>query len=1165
MPTLNIPRTRELLEAFDFTRLFVEELNWSRPVSHRAETLTCDGIDFVYRHIAELAGVVVLEVSTKEGEEGGMPDRKMRDAVQNGLTKLYRENLLIFVDRLTGGRRTQSLWRWVKRENHRSFPREHLYVKGQPGDLFISKISGMVFDISRFDEYGNVSLIAVSDALRNALDVEQVTKKFYQEYAKQRLTFTDLIEGIDDERKRRWYASVLLNRLMFIYFLQRKFLVDNSEHDYLQKKLVATQTEFGTDHYYADFLMLLFFEGFAKPDHARSQEARQRLGVIPYLNGGLFLEHKIEATYRGQIVIPDIAFQNLFALFDGFSWNLDDTPEGKPDEINPDVLGYIFEKYINQKNFGAYYTRPEITEYLCENTVHQLILDRVNLVAVDIPGLRPARRYHSLPELLLDLNADNCRRLLYEVLPNLSLLDPACGSGAFLVAAMKTLVNVYSAVTGRIDYLNDPSLNHWLAQTRKDHRSINYHIKRKIVTENLYGVDIMEEAADIARLRLFLALVSSVKQGAVDELEPLPNIDFNILAGNSLVGLLHVNETAFDGKIQGTLAFNRPYSEVVAEKNRNIENYRHRAEEKGFRNDLQRLRDDIQQNIAETAATLDELLLEEFQDLGIRFEQAVWDSAKGAEGKPKKRPLTVDDIRKLAPFHWGYQFDEVLRRGGFDAIIANPPWEIFKPEAKEFLTDYAEGIAKKKMTIKDFEERQAVALTDPETLREWEAYLSRFPHVSAYYRSASQYKNQIAIVNGKRAGSDINLYKLFLEQSYNLLREGGRCGIIVPSGIYTDLGTKQLREMLFSACEIDTLFGISNEKFLFENVHHSVRYAIMVFQKGGCTRKFTAAFRINPREAVSIDKLRDFLRSPEQHIEIATDLVRRLSPDSISVMEFRSGQDVSIAEKMLAFPLLGEQIPGKWRVVSTNEFHMTNDSKAFHTSPSPGRLPLFTGKMFNQFELSEQHSGYWIDETMGRSILLGKEPDTGQPMDYQGYRWVHRRIARNTDSRTMISTLTPRNVFTEVNSTTLKARDISNAEMLFFCGIANSYVLDWLLRQKVSSTLNMFYVYQLPVPRLSQGDAGFAPIVERVARLICTTPAYDDLARAVGLKGHTEGATTFADRTRLRAELDGLVAHLYGLTEAEFAHILSTFPLVPEPAKVAAQNAYRDVSRNLIK
>ena len=525
---------------------------------------------------------------------------------------------------------------------------------------------------------------------------------------------------------------------------------------------------------------------------------------------------------------------NLFHLFERYSWNLDDAPEGKPDEINPDVLGYIFEKYINQKEFGAYYTRPEITEYLCEHTIHQRILDVVNSYAIDSPGLKPARRYETLPDLLLDLNADNCRRLLYDVLPNLRLLDPACGSGAFLVAAMKTLVNVYSAVTGRIEYLTDPSLNHWLADTRRDHRSLNYHIKRKIITENLYGVDIMEEAADIARLRLFLALVSSVKQGAVEELEPLPNIDFNILNGNALVGLLHVNADDFNGRLQ----FTRPYAEVVAEKNRLIAMYRGFAEKKAYHANMQSLRDDIQARIAQAGETLDELLLDDFQELKINFEQAVWDSDKGKEGKAGKRALTLQDMRDLKPFHWGYQFDEVLDRGGFDAIITNPPWEIFKPQAKEFLTEYADGITKNKMTIKEFEAKQAEALKDAHTRTEWEAYLSRFPHVSQFYRAAPQYVNQIAIVNGKKAGTDINLYKLFVEQCYNLLRKGGQCGIVLPSGIYTDLGAKQLRELLFGCTQITGLFGFENRKMIFENVEQPLQVCCPDVRQGRQHKRF---------------------------------------------------------------------------------------------------------------------------------------------------------------------------------------------------------------------------------------------------------------------------------------------------------------------------------------
>ena len=129
----------------------------------------------------------------------------------------------------------------------------------------------------------------------------------------------------------------------------------------------------------------------------------------------------------------------------------------------------------------------------------------------------------------------------------------------------------------------------------------------------------------------------------------------------------------------------------------------------------------------------------------------------------------------------------------------------------------------------------------------------------------------------------------------------------------------------------------------------------------------------------------------------------------------------------------------------------------------------------------------------------------------------------------------------------------------------NSFVLDSTIRQRVTTNLNFFYIYQLPVPRLKDDDVVFGAIVKRAARLICTAPEFDDLAKQVGLKSHKDGATDKDERAKLRAELDGFIAHLYGLTEDEFAHILKTFPLVPEPVRAAALDAYRDVGKGEVK
>jgi hypothetical protein len=121
---------------------------------------------------------------------------------------------------------------------------------------------------------------------------------------------------------------------------------------------------------------------------------------------------------------------------------------------------------------------------------------------------------------------------------------------------------------------------------------------------------------------------------------------------------------------------------------------------------------------------------------------------------------------------------------------------------------------------------------------------------------------------------------------------------------------------------------------------------------------------------------------------------------------------------------------------------------------------------------------------------------------------------------------------------------------------------------KMTRNVSMFHVYQLPFPRLTEKDEAFRPIVERAARLICTTAEFDDLAKEVfggRTTAKTVGATDTADRAKLRAELDGLVAHLYGLTEEEFAYILTTFPLVQDAVKIAAHNAFRNVEKGLVK
>ncbi len=1214
MSKLDLPAFQKYLSAFDFTRLFVDVLGWNYPAPGERPWEEDQAKDLVYsrRMVAELAGVAVLQVVT----ESAWPDKSQCMAIWRHLSQRHHENLIIFTDKRENP--GQSLWYWVKRGKDaetgkpKITARRHEYFRGQPVDLFASKLHALVVELSELDSSGRIPVLEVARRMAAALDVEKTTKRFYSRYQEQHQALLEAIEGLEDERDRRWYASVILNRLMFVWFLQKKGFLDQGDYDYLPNKLGQSGSR-GKDRFFGEFLNALFFDAFARPEDKRSAETRQLTGNIPYLNGGLFLHHKLELDAKHQprvgttLRIPDTAFAGVFDVFNAFTWHLDDTPAGNPEEINPDVLGYIFEKYINQKAFGAYYTKPEITGYLAERSIEKLVLERINSPA--IPELRlPAIAYDSVAELLARMDARTALKLVNEVLPSITILDPAVGSGAFLVAALKALINIYYAVVGRGRMGASRELENWLKGIEKDHPSVGYYIKRRIVTDNLHGVDIMEEACEIAKLRLFLSMVASVNR--VEDLEPLPNIDFNILPGNSLVGLMRVDEHEFDQK-QDDL-FKTPFRRLLEAKNRELSVYRRNAELLGPV-DLRSLRDQIDTEMAYAQGILNELLRDQFDALGVKYEQATWNADKQSLGKPLKRRITRADIDAETPLHWGYVFDEVMqKRGGFDIVLTNPPWEVFKPQAKEFFADHSDLVTKNKMSIKDFEKERDKLLKDKAVREAWLAYESRFPHINQYFRSTLEYQNQFATVDGRKVGSDLNLYKLFVERSFSLLRPGGHCGIVIPSGIYTDLGAKGLRDLLFNRTRIEGLFCFENRKTIFEGVDSRFKFVVLTFEK-------TASFRVQEAGEKNASAPPDDLLAPAHIGELGTtrfpaafmrhdvaeldrfpvegalwldvELIRRLSPESLSIMEFDSLTDVAILEKQLESPCLGMQTGPGVRLKLQREFHMTDDAKLYKTTPGAGRLPLWEGKQFHQFQADFAPPRYWLEEEEARKALLvprinalrraleaqarDERPDPDAVLlDYTTYRLAFRDVAASTNERTVIACILPPGRFcphtvsleqvyfdrvTDAGHESL--RYITIDRRLYLLAIFNSFVFDWTIRKSVTAHVSFFFVYNTSVP--CAVDSALDRITCRAARLTCITPEFDALAREVGLSGHQP--LEASERARLRAELDGLVAHLYGLSEAEFAHILGSFPLVPEPVKTAAQNAYRDVERGLIK
>ena len=366
MNTPNDLRTH--LQAFDFPALFVEGLGWDHYVAEPL-TVCVDDRGHTLTPVAEKAGFVVYECAP--ASDGAIPEYPVRRKIETQAAKSVFEHLIIFVD----ADRAAQVWQWVKREPGRPPAcREQQFRQGQSGEPILQRLREVAFTLE--DEAKGIGIAEVTRGVRKAFDVERVTKRFFERFQKEMSAFAKFIEGITAQGDRDWYASLMLNRMMFVYFVQKQGFLDG-DTDYLRNRLKMVQERHGGgrfQRFYRVFLLRLFHEGLGQPQDRRAPDLAELLGEVPFLNGGLFDVHDLERGYP-DIAIPDEAFEKIFDFFEGYRWHLDERPHREDNEINPDVLGYIFEKYVNQKQMGAYYTKEDITGYISRSTVIPFVFD----------------------------------------------------------------------------------------------------------------------------------------------------------------------------------------------------------------------------------------------------------------------------------------------------------------------------------------------------------------------------------------------------------------------------------------------------------------------------------------------------------------------------------------------------------------------------------------------------------------------------------------------------------------------------------------------------------------------------------------------------------------------------------------------------------------------
>jgi hypothetical protein len=451
------------------------------------------------------------------------------------------------------------------------------------------------------------------------------------------LMFSQLNGVADSERAR--YVFTLFSRFLFLYFVQCQGLLEKNQR-YLSDKLEQCQAEGIPYHRFLIWLL----QAIDTPAYQRP--ARPILGRVPYLR--LFPDAPLPESGA---MIPDQPFGEMLSRLQWLTFDLEEQDEEKRAEVTPAILGHLVETFIalkspyEQKKTGSFYTPEEICVFISKSTCYPVIQRQFEVLTGRQPSERiPAGQAEaSLDRLIGTIDAREAGVLLFVILPTLSILDPAVGAANFLVSALRLVARVYKEIFAFIEGRQDmqhPALLQMLDMADSTPGGRDYFIKKRILSRNIFGVDILQEPLDISRMRLCLALLSQVKAGTAPE--PFPQLTFCLPRGNSLVGIDRITERE---RLQ--LARYPRYDDLVSERRRLIGLYCNDAFD---RSQSSALYAQIQACRDEAYGYLNEILTERVATNGKKRKNR------------KKDSFTLQDLERLDPFHWTYDFDDIMNR-----------------------------------------------------------------------------------------------------------------------------------------------------------------------------------------------------------------------------------------------------------------------------------------------------------------------------------------------------------------------------------------------------------------------------------------------------------------------------------------------------------------------
>lgn len=873
-----------------------------------------------------------------------------------------------------------------------------------------------------------------------------------------------------------------------------------------------------------------------------------------------------------------------------------------------------------RKGAGTFYTRPQLTLPTVRRTLEPLL--------TGLDGRVPT------PEELLALK----------------VCDPAMGSGSFLVAALRVLTEavvrslhehgriVRRADSGTSDLVRiECELLPDADRDQSDER-VEAIVRRAVVEHCLYGVDLDPLAVELARVSLWVE--------TLDRRLPFTFLDHKLRCGDALVGtwldrfrdypLLAWWRQSPDEKWRGVTHEGDVWAEALKEKRKAVvgeqvelltgqKNWLAKtASDEELKAAIDRVRElyrrlrkvpasqpDKRAEIWRTQVAPDPALARVREAFDTWCSLWFWplDRLDEAPG-PAELPAPSEAAREIARslnkvrrfFHWELEFPDVFteKGAGFDAIVANPPWETRKPSSKEFFSDrdpLYRSYGKQEALLWQREEFGR----DSGFERKWLDHVGSFKDAGNFVRNAgepfgdaddAQGRPLVGLIPRKaddtrrmhkkwatervkktglsdpqhpfrhQGSADLNSYKLFVEQAHALLRPGGHLGLITPSGLYTDKGSIELRKLLLERCTWRWLYGFENRNQIFD-IHRSFKFAATIARKGGKTEALQTAFMRHELEDWATGK---------GSLPLAVDRLRTFSPQSLSFLELRDARDDDTLGTMYKHSaLLGAEAPSGWGAAFGREFHATGDSKLFprvdqweakgYRSQPYGRwrgdedeaVPVYQGAMINQFDFAASRfaggSGHgvqwsaldWTQKAFGPQNLMSMR-DVAVPVT--NCRLLFRYIANPTNQRTMLAAVAPS--FPTVHTVGI-VKQFQGASASALCALLNSYAFDWQLRLRFGGSggagaLDNAKLYESSAPLVN-------PTVDVVLRRIvfdlnCAhevfAPEWLELRSSARASGpwRSTWAVTAHERLRLRSVLDAIVAALYGLSREDLRWIL---------------------------